>query len=30
MISLKAEVRCEHYISEEIKKMWAVQMDCLE
>lgn len=30
MISLEAEVRCEHYISKEMKKMWAVQMDCLE
>ena len=30
MISLEAEVRCDHYISEDIKKLWAVQMDCLE
>ena len=30
MISLEAEVRCDHYISEEIKKLWAIQLDCLE
>ena len=27
---LKAETRCDYYVSEDIKKLWAIEMDCLK
>ena len=27
---LEEETRCEHFISKETKKLWAIEMDCLK